>query len=186
MIGRAPMMLPPQYIAGPVQTYPGPPPGQMQPPTQWVPPRSQPAQPPQQAQAKPPQAVAQQPVQPIVRGMRPDDPPIQPAKIVPTNNAKAAPLSLPSPEALGVAPRPLPTTTPVAKIDWNAAHDSLQRLGGTGFQLAQLADGRFRVGFVLRTNQTDQVHHIEATADTQADAMASALARAEQWASGIP
>jgi hypothetical protein len=186
MIGRAPMMLPPQYVAGPVQSFPGPQPGQVQPPKQWLPPRVQPAQQTQQGQVKPPTAVAQQPVQPIVaRGMRADDPPIQPVRPV-INNTKAGPLTLPSPEELGVAPRPPLPATPVAKVDWNATHDNLQRLGGTGFQLAQLADGRFRVAFVLRTNQADQVHHIEATAATQADAVASALARAEQWASGQP
>jgi hypothetical protein len=180
MIGRAPMMLPPQYVAGPVQSFPAPQPGQVQAPKQWLPPRVQPAQ---QAQVKPPTAVAQQPVQPIVaRGMRGDDPPLPQVRPATNTNLKASPLKLPSPEELGVAPRPPLPATPVAKVDWNAAHDSLQRLGGTGFQLAQLADGRFRVGFVLRTNQADQVHHIEATAATQADAVASALAHAEQWA----
>jgi hypothetical protein len=186
MIGRAPMMLPPQYVAGPVQSFPGPQPGQAQPPRQWLPPRVQPAQQPppaQLAQAKPSAAPAQQPVQPIVaRGMRPDDPPVPQVRPMTNNIAKPGPLTLPSPEELGVAPRPPTQTTPAAKVDWNAAHDSLQRLGGTGFQLAQLADGRYRVGFVLRTDQADQVHHIEATAATQADAVASALARAEQWA----
>jgi hypothetical protein len=188
MIGRAPMMLPPQYVAGPVQTYPGPQPGQVQQPKQWLPPRVQPAQQAPQAQlaqAKPAAAPAQQAVQPIVvRGMRADDPPVQQVRPLTNSPAKATPLTLPSPEELGVAPRSALPAAAVAKVDWNATHDSLQRLGGTGFQLAQLADGRYRVGFVLRTNQADEVHHIEATAATQADAVASALARAEQWSGG--
>jgi hypothetical protein len=179
MIGRAPMMMPQQFVTQPMQSFPGPQ------PQQWQPPRVQPAQqaqvkPPaatQQQQVKPPAMLAQQPVQPILaRGMRGDDPPVAPVRPQ-TNNVKAAPLALPSPEELGVAP---------AKVDWNATHDRLQRLGGTGFQLAQLADGRHRVGFVLRTNQPDQVQHIEATASTQAEAVTAALAKAEQWATGQP
>jgi hypothetical protein len=186
MIGRAPMMMQPQFIAPPMQTFPGPQVGQQQ----WQQPRvQQPAQPPQQAAVRPPLTAAQQqqPVQPIVARGKPYDEPapqaIQPFK---KSTAKVDPLALPSPEELGVAPAVTPSAPQAAKVDWNATHDRLQKLGGTAFQSAQLGDGSYRVGFVLRTNQADQVHHIEATAATEAEAGAVALGHAEQWAFGRP
>jgi len=167
-------------------TYPGSQPGGG--PQPWMPPRVQPAQ---QPQVKPQGQLAVgdspgaklQPVQPIVaRGKPYEDPPAPPIQPLNKNNAKSAPLTLPSPQELGVPA----TERPAAKVDWNATHERLEQLGGTGFQTARLSDGRFRVGFVLRTNQADQVHHIEATAATQAEAVAAALRHAEQWASGQP
>ena len=192
MIGRAPMMMQPQFISPPMQTYPGPQVGQMPGQQQWQQPRvQQPVQPQQQAAVRPPLTAAQlqqqQPVQPIVARGKPYDEPapqaIQPFK---KSSAKADPLALPSPEELGVAPASRPSSPAVAKVDWNATHDRLQKLGGTAFQSAQLNDGSYRVGFVLRTNQTDQVHHIEATAATEAEAVAVALGHAEQWAFSRP
>ena len=89
-------------------------------------------------------------------------------------------MTLPSPEELGVAPQSNPISN--VRIDWNVMHDRLQRLGGMGWQTGELPDGRFRAAFVLRTNQPDHVHHVEATAQTEAEAVGAALASAEQWA----
>jgi hypothetical protein len=108
---------------------------------------------------------------------------------------KLAPLTLPSPEELGLATTvkgivlpppeemgvaPTPKAVP-ARIDWNATRERLDRLGHIGSESIQLSDGRYRVAFVLRTNQPNRVQHIEATAATEAEAVAVALARAEQW-----
>jgi hypothetical protein len=89
------------------------------------------------------------------------------------------PLRLPSPEEAGVAVASAP-----CKVDWNALRDRLQQLGGVGLQTAQLPDGSYRVAFVMRTNQPDRFHNIEATAATEGEAVNVALLRAEQWATG--
>jgi hypothetical protein len=188
MIGGQPMMMQPQFV--PMQTYPGPQAVPVQVPQAW-PPKSQNAPPPQAkvqpatlvppgavaqqpASQVPPGTVAQQPVLPAyVRGARPEDPPPPPA----TSIAKMSPLSLPSPEELGVA-----STAAPAKVDWNAARDRLGQLGGVGLQMSQLTDGSYRVAFMMRTRQADQFQHIEATARTEAEAVSAALTRAEQWA----
>jgi hypothetical protein len=108
-----------------------------------------------------------------------DNAPDSPAQPLATVPAKRQPLSLPSPEEAGV-------TGPRAAgiVDWNATRARLQQLGGIGLQLGQLADGSFRVAFVMLTNQVNCYHHIEATAATEAEAVSAAIVQAEQWASG--
>ena len=121
--------------------------------------------------------------QPILaRGKPYEEPPplpILPAP-APVQPVSPAPLSLPSPAALGVAPtaRPAPTA---AQVDWNAVHERMQRLGSVGVQSVPLSDGRHRVALTLPTNQVDQVHHVEAIAATEAEAVTAALVNAEEW-----
>jgi hypothetical protein len=86
---------------------------------------------------------------------------------------------IPSPEEVGVAP---PVKQASAKTDWNAAHERLERLGAISLQTIRLDDSRYRVTFMLRTNQPDRVQHVEAVAATEHEALAVALARAENWA----
>jgi hypothetical protein len=175
MIGGSPMMSQPQFMPQPMQTFPGPPQSQVQVPQPWPPPRVQPAQPPQ---VKPASATAQQPILPaVVRGKLDDDPDTM---VKPLSLAKVqlTPVSLPSPEELGVA-----FAVP-AKVDWNATRERLNHLGAIGLQMVQMTDGSYRIAFVMRTNQADHVHHIEATAATEAEAVALAMTRAEQWAVG--
>jgi hypothetical protein len=176
MIGRAPMMLPPQYVSQPMPGYPGQQPAPPRSPQQWVPPRAQAVQQPQAKPQAAPQVAGQQPVQPIIARGKPYDEP-QP----PNTTVKATPIVLPSPQALGV----VPSAPVVAKVDWNTTHERLQRLGGTGFQSLKLPDGRYRVGFILQASRTDEVHRVEATSDSEAEAVAAALRQAEDWASAM-
>jgi len=86
---------------------------------------------------------------------------------------------IPSPEEVGVAS---PNKGAAAKVDWNQTRDRLGRLGLIKLETVHQEDSRHRVVLVLRTRQADQVQNIEATAATEAEAVALALERAEQWA----
>jgi hypothetical protein len=149
--------------------------------------------PPWPPRTNPPQ-TAQQPVAPITaRGMMAETPKVVSPPLIPT--PKLNPVSMPSPDEVGVVPpgaksvampslgavgMPQPAKAGGSKVDWNETRERLDRLGAIGLQTAKLADGRHRVAFVLRTRQADQVQHVEATAATEAEAVALALDRAEK------
>jgi hypothetical protein len=63
-------------------------------------------------------------------------------------------------------------------LDWNALRDELSRLGAIGFHLDKLADGTYRVGFLLPTGHPERALRIEAVAATEAEAIRLALDRA--------
>jgi len=158
MTGGQPVFVaPPQYVSGPQYVQPRPVQQVAQP---WPPRSSQPTQPAQQA--------------PTFRAKPYDDKPAPVQAQAPA--PKLEPLTLPSPESLGLAPKA------PAKVDWNATLERLDRLGRIGHQVVQLDDGRCRVLLVMRTRQADQVQRIEATAASEAEAVGLALARAEEWA----
>src|SRR5262249_23620394 len=143
---------------------------QMQ-PTQMQPvqaPQPWPPRPAQQAQAVP-QAPPQMPT---ARGKAYEEKP-EPSIQSRAEAPKLEPLTLPSPESLGLAPKSAP------KVDWNAPLERLDRLGRIGHQVVQLDDGRCRVMLMMRTRQADQVQRIEATAATEAEAVSLVVARAE-------
>jgi hypothetical protein len=178
-------MVPPSYVQQqqPMQ-YPYPQQQQQQgrpQPPPW-PPRSSP----------PPQTAQQQPTPPITaRGMMPDTPKVVGPALKLTQVSMPSPdevgvvppaakgIAMPSPGDIGVVP---PAKTAAAKVDWNETRSRLDRLGAIGLQTIQMNDGRHRIAFVLRTRQADQVQHVEATAATEAEAVALALERAEQCA----
>ena len=169
------MMIQPAYIQQqPMPLRPSPQAQRLE-PAPW-PPRSNPPQ------------TAQQPVAPITaRGMMAETPKVVSPPLIPT--PKLSPVSMPSPDEVGVVPPgaksvampspPAPDKSAVARVDWNATRERLDRLGAIGLQTAQLSDGRHRVAFVLRTRQADQVQRVEATAATEVEAVALALERAE-------
>jgi hypothetical protein len=175
-------MVPPAYTQQPPMQYqyPGQQPGRSVPP-QW---------PPQTAQQPSPSPSPSPPI--TARGMMQDPPKMVNPPLI--SAPKLTPVSMPSPEEIGVVPVKValpsaeelgvvpPGKTATTKIDWNETRNRLARLGAIGWQSMQLNDGRHRVAFVLRTKQVDQVQHIEATAATEAEAVTAALARAEEWA----
>jgi hypothetical protein len=174
------MMMQPMYVQQPVQQRGNTQPGRFEPPP-W-PPRSNQQPPPQQAQVQPPPQPGM-----TARAAMADTPKLVAEPLVPT--PRLTPVSLPPPEAVGVAPvrtvsLPSPEDVGVgaaAKIDWNDAHTRLERLGNIGMTTGQTTDGRHRVSLVLRTSRTDSVQRIEAVASTEAEAVALALAKAEEW-----
>ena len=92
--------------------------------------------------------------------------------------ARPAPLSLPSPEQLGVARR-APET-----VDWTATHQRLEELGAVGFQLESLTGGGFRFSCLIPTGQPDRAYRIEGQGTTQAEAVRIALERAAPYRRG--
>ena len=155
---------PPIFVSPPQYVQPRPAPA----PQQWPPRAAQ--------QALPPGANAPGSPVPATARAKPYEEKPEPSIQSRTAAPKLEPLTLPSPESLGLAPKSAP-----AKVDWNATLERLDRLGRIGHQVVQLDDGRCRVLLVMRTRQADQVQRIEATAATEAEAVGLALARAEQW-----
>ncbi len=110
---------------------------------------------------------------PIVRMQAPDSLPARPA-------APAAPLVLPSPEALGIRVGSAAPAAPIV-IDWNSAHARLQRLGALGFHMVHLSRGSVKVTFML-PETGGRAHEIEVEADSETAAVTAALENAESWA----
>jgi hypothetical protein len=148
-----------QQPAGPPPTYARQP---YSPPAGWAP-QGRPAVPPQLAQG-------QDLSRPVVRGQMPDAPPPRPA-----------PLTMPSPEQLGLT-RAASVATADGRdaVDWNAALERVRRLGATGFHLTRLPQGGHQVTLLLPTAQADRSQYVEVTASTEAAAVRIALDRAEQ------
>lgn len=115
--------------------------------------------------------------QPLVRGQSPEEPAAphrtEAPRFVPVAE-KAAPLTLPAPEQLGVS---APGT-----IDWSSAHARLEKLGATCFHQEKLSSGACRVTCVLPSSGGKQAHHVDAEAGSAAEAVGVALAEAERWA----
>jgi hypothetical protein len=153
------MMMPPQ------QGYPAPPvfPGNA--PIAFNNPQNQMA-PPQQAPA------SQQ--RPLFRGSMQDEaPPPPPPPPAPVR------LTAPSPEQLGIGSTPAGAND----IDWGAVHRRLDQLGATCFHVERLAGGA-KVTCLLPTAQAGHNRHVEAQANSQAEAVRLVLDKAEQWALG--
>lgn len=118
-----------------------------------------------------PTTAASTPVpRPIVRGVAPEEPPPPPRR--------PEPLSIPSPETLGVSGTPSPSAPELC--DWEATRRRLRDLGATSFQVLEQRRGwSFRMN--LPTRQPGQSHRIEAEGRTEAEAVRLALAEAERW-----
>jgi hypothetical protein len=107
-----------------------------------------------------PQQSAARPATPIVRGQKPDEPPVRPTR---------RPLEMPSPEALGVP-------VPAAELDWTDLRVRLDRLGATGFLMEQVPGG-YRFACRVPT-AGGQLRLVEGRAATEAAAVRQALDQA--------
>jgi hypothetical protein len=90
------------------------------------------------------------------------------------------PLSIPTPEQLGIAPA---ASSNLADLDWTDAHRRLERLGAVGFRFDQLEQGGCHFACLLPTRQPGMTHRVEADAATSAEAVRLVLGQAEQWVS---
>jgi hypothetical protein len=95
--------------------------------------------------------------------------------------ATPAPLSMPTPEQLGVG-RAKPSLGDGA--GWTDARRRLDRLGATCFQLEKLSPNGYRFTCLLPTNQPGRHHHVEAVAATESEAVRLTLEKSEEWAGG--
>jgi hypothetical protein len=167
MIGGSPMMAGPMMMQGmPMQPLPAAPQPQPWPPRQAMPPMPTPPV------SWVPDAPPEMPAPKVRAKIELDAPP----EVLTT---PPPPVRLPSPEEAGVAAPRLAGT-----VDWDATRKHLEKLGGVDLQPTALADGRVRVVLVMRTDQANRYHHIEATAATAHEAVNAAMWHAEKWVSG--
>lgn len=157
-------MLPPGAVMQPPGGYPVRPAAPVRqaapiPPRLPVPPASASAQP---AAALP---------KPVFRGVAAEQPePAAPPVVAP------APLTMPSPTALGVA-----LAQAAEGTDWTTVRRQLQELGATAFQVRQVSAGRCQFSIQLSTSQPGRCHRIDAEGTGEAEAVAHALQAARRW-----
>jgi hypothetical protein len=110
--------------------------------------------------------------QPVVRAQAPEEPkPPRPPL-----------LTLPPPEQLGVAVRPVEN----AAADWTALHARMKELGVQSFQMDKLADGRARFTCWLPLDRPGMTRRIECEAASALEAMQRGLREAEQTPRATP
>jgi hypothetical protein len=116
--------------------------------------------------ARPSQTAVQaaQP-KPLIRAQAPEEP----------TPARPPLLTLPSPEKLGVAIRPIADAA-----DWAAIHARIEELGLVSFYMDSLLDGRWRFTCWLPTDRPGLTRRIECVAATKAEAVQAALLQAAQ------
>jgi hypothetical protein len=124
-----------------------------------------------QANAVP--AVPAAPVRPrpIIRAQAPEEP----------NPARPPLLTLPSPEQLGVAVRPVENST-----DWSALHARMKQLGVLSFHMDSLPDGRTRFTCWMPLDQGGLTRRIESVAGTETEAVRRGLQEAAQTPQSRP
>jgi hypothetical protein len=126
--------------------------------------------PPRTAWAPQPQAP-----RPIIRAKGPDEPPATP---VSNRSPNPAPISIPTPEQMGVASAPAGNSE---NLDWTATHHRLEKLGAVCFRMDQLESGGCRFTCLLPTRQSGVTHRVEAEAPTSTEAARIVLGQAEEW-----
>jgi hypothetical protein len=82
---------------------------------------------------------------------------------------------MPTPEHFGLA-----SDWSAGPIDWNAVMQQARRLGATDFHLSRLPQGGYQVSLRLPAGATGQTRRVEASGETEAEAVRAALQQAEQ------
>jgi hypothetical protein len=90
------------------------------------------------------------------------------------------PLNLPTPEALGLVSSAVNPGAAAVEVDWNDLRARLHRLGAVGFHLDQIAADQWRATFLLPLGP-GQTRHVDASASSDAAALAGALQQAEKF-----
>jgi hypothetical protein len=109
------------------------------------------------------QAAAPSQPKPLIRAQAPEEP----------KAARPPLLTLPSPEQLGVAVRPVENVA-----DWNALHARMKELGVLGFHIDSLPDGRSRFTCWMPSDRPGLTRRIEVVAATEAEAVQCGLQQA--------
>src|SRR5713226_2639361 len=111
---------------------------------------------------------------PIIRAKGPDEP----APSVAMHVQVATPLTMPTPEQLGVRSSAASMTSN-SDLDLTAAYRRLESLGGVCFRMDKLDTGDCRFTCLLTTRQAGVNHRVEADARSSAEAVRLALIQAE-------
>ncbi len=93
----------------------------------------------------------------------------------------ATPLTMPTPEQLGVRSSAASMTSN-SDLDLTAAYRQLESLGAICFRMDKLDTGDCRFTCLLTTRQAGVNHRVEADARSSAEAVRLALTQAEDWA----
>lgn len=101
----------------------------------------------------------------MIRGQAPEEP----------NPARPPLLTLPSPEQLGVAVRPVDNAA-----DWTAIHARIKELGVVSFHLDTLPDGRSRFSCWMPGGRPGLTQRIESVAATEIEAAQGGLREASR------
>jgi len=109
--------------------------------------------------------------QPLIRAQAPEEP----------NPARPPLLTLPSPEQLGVAVRPVENSP-----DWTAIHARMKALGVVSYHMDSLPDGRSRFTCCMPGDQPGLTRRIESVAATEIEAVQGGLQQAAQMRPGQP
>lgn len=117
------------------------------------------------------QATGNRQMQPLIRAQAPEEP----------NPARPPLLTLPSPEQLGVAVRPVENAT-----DWTAIHARIKVLGIVSFHMDSLPDGRSRFTCWVPSDRPGLTRRIESIAATEVEAVQLGLKEAAQLRRGQP
>jgi hypothetical protein len=112
-----------------------------------------------------PQAPASAAPKSLIRAQAPEEP----------NPARPPLLTLPSPEQLGVAIRPVEY-----EIDWTAIHGRMKELGVVSFHMDSLPDGRSRFTCWVPRDRPGLTRRIECVAATEGEAVQLGLQQAAQ------
>jgi hypothetical protein len=131
------------------------------------------------APLSPSTAWAPQPAapRPIIRAKGPDEP----APSVAMQAQVATPLTMPTPEQLGVRSS-VAAMNGNRDLDLTAAYQRLENLGAVCFRMDKLDTGDSRFTCLLPTRQAGVNHRVEADASSPAEAIRSVLTQAEDWA----
>src|SRR5262245_21783506 len=123
------------------------------------------------------------PREPVVRGQKADEPAPPAAAAEPP----PAPLSIPSPDALGLAVPPRPAADAPPGTDWASLRQRMKDLGVVAFEVRELPQGGWHFVCDLRTARPGRLRRIETgPSATEAEAIALALAEAGRLGSGDP
>jgi hypothetical protein len=109
--------------------------------------------------------------QTLIRAQAPEEP----------NPARPPVLTLPSPEQLGVAVRPVEQVRPVENsTDWSALHARMKQLGVLSFHMDAMPDGRTRFTCWMPLDGAGLTRRIESVAATETEAVRRGLEEAAQ------
>ena len=99
------------------------------------------------------------------------------------------PVSLPSPDKLGIAPTapPAPPPPPASgAVDWNATYARMKTMNVLGFGMGRPKEGGYQFSVVMATRTPGETYQIDGVGATEADAVRTCLDKTDRWLKQIP
>lgn len=126
-----------------------------------------------------PPSYTQAPVrqQPVVRG----GPPEEKAPV-----HQEPPLSLPTPEKLGIAGQTPAAPAAPSGVDWNAVHAYMKAIGVQEFGMERVPEDGYRFSVVMPTAEAGRSYRIDGAGSTENEAVRLCLDKTYRWLKQIP